>query len=123
MPFIMGLEGPRPSPFQAAGAELLGLVPKPLARPMLGASRREGPENCCWHCPCESNVCCDSSSPTSRAVAAVRRVTARAPQRALHGLFTPVTSHPVLAIGGILFGAWLAGSSRGRALVRRVRRR
>lgn len=116
MPFIMGLEGPRPSPFQAAGAELLGLVPKPLARPMLGAARTE----CCWQCSCETNPCCDSASPTSRAVAAVRRMTARAPQRALHGLFTPVTAHPVLAIGGILFGAWLAGSSRGRALVRRV---
>lgn len=115
----MGLEGPRPSPFQAAGAELLGLVPKPLARPMLGAARTD----CCWQCSCETNPCCDSASVTSRANALARRTIMKVAPRTLQGLFTPVTAHPVLAIGGILFGAWLAGSSRGRALVRRVSRR
>lgn len=108
MPYIMGLEGPR-----APRPSLFGL-----------AAGREDPGNCCWHCPCPSNICCDPQSASSRAYAAVRRVAARAGgARALSGVFTPVTSRPLLAVGALLFGAWLAGSKSGQKLVARVRRR
>jgi hypothetical protein len=39
----------------------------------------------------------------------------------LHGVFDPVKAHPLLAVGGVLFGMWLAGSTKGRRLVRRAR--
>ena len=109
MPYIMGLEGPRPP-----RASLLGLA----------AGRSEGPDNCCWQCACSENVCCDLYSPTSRAYAAVKRFAAKSGGgKALHGLFTPVTSRPLLAAGALLFGAWLAGSKSGQKLVARVRRK
>ena len=119
MPYIMGLEGPRPSPFQAAGAQLLGFMPNPLA---LAAARSEGPDNCCWQCACSENVCCDLYSPASRAYAAVKRFAAKGGgSKALRGPFTPITARPLLAVGALLFGAWLAGSSSGQKFVRRVR--
>lgn len=107
MPFIMGLEGPR--------------VPRPSLFGL--AAGREDPSNCCWHCSCESNICCDGASPTSRAYAAMRRSVARAPRRQLRGPLAPITSRPLLAIGALLFGAWLAGSTSGQKLVSRVRGR
>lgn len=110
MPYIMGLEGPRPSLFGlAAGRKVSDGPPKP---------------ECCWTCACSENVCCDLSSTRSRAYAAVRRVAARASSGGqMAGIFTPVTSRPLLAVGALLFGAWLAGSKSGQKLVSRVRRR
>lgn len=139
MPFIMGLEGPRPSTAQMVHGELLGAVPRPWwrlkatldgiigtgGRSTRAAAAATGPENCCWTCACSGNVCCDDRSPASVArhnfmhALTTKAVTrSGAPLRGL-GLFQPIQGHPWLVIGGVLLGAWLAGSSKGRALTKR----
>jgi hypothetical protein len=37
----------------------------------------------------------------------------------LNGLFDPVVSRPVVVIGGLVLGMWLAGSATGKSLVKR----
>lgn len=41
----------------------------------------------------------------------------------LSGLFDPIKVYPLWAIGGVLLGAWLAGTTRGQQLVRKIRRK
>ncbi len=99
MAFSIGLEGPRPTPMQAAGTQLLGLVPRRAQRAVLdGIDDR-------WFGP--------------------RLAPNRGPVQffGLGGIFTPIQTHPVVAIGALLFGAWLGGTSSGKALVRRFRRK
>ncbi len=43
--------------------------------------------------------------------------------RSLHGIFDPVKAHPLWAIGGVILGAWLAGSAKGQQLVSKVTKR
>lgn len=39
----------------------------------------------------------------------------------LSGLLDPIKVYPLWAIGGVLFGAWLAGTTTGRSIVRKIR--
>jgi len=41
----------------------------------------------------------------------------------LGGVLDPITANPIWALGGVLLGAWLAGSAKGRSLVRRFAKR
>jgi hypothetical protein len=41
----------------------------------------------------------------------------------LSGLFDPFTAKPWLVAGGLVLGMWLAGSTKGRALVSKFRKR
>lgn len=41
----------------------------------------------------------------------------------LSGLFDPLKVYPLWAVGGVLLGAWLAGTTRGQSLVRKLRKR
>jgi len=37
----------------------------------------------------------------------------------LRGITDPIKAHPLAIVGGLILGAWLAGSIKGQALVRR----
>lgn len=186
MPFIMGLEGPRPTLLGAAHGELLAAVPRPFWRAGSKLStlvRSAGDPKCCWNCSCESNPCCDGytgASPSrtlrgpdvgrwfrklferipggrasgmgptqfdSEQLAIGQRVEMEhtrdpriAREIAMDHLAEDVTYYTKLRtvhldgltsssnqkwfiLGGILLGGWLAGSTRGQALVRKYKPR
>lgn len=130
MPIIMGLEGRRQAtPWAQIQSEALSMMPRPFWRAsarlegVLSAATKEG-DPCCWRCPCESNVCCDSASPMSRAYASVRRTMASsASGRALKGITDGFRWHPVLTFAGIFAGMWLAGTASGQRVVKKIRRK
>ncbi len=141
MAYIMGLEGPRVTPTQRATGELLGALPRPLWRAKMAlrklfvdripGGRAAGmspdqfdPEQLAIGTRVEME---HTNSPTvAREIAMDHLVEdpnyyTRLRQVHLDGLFTPLADHKWAVIAGVLLGGWLAGSSRGRALVSRVR--
>ncbi len=126
MPVVMGLEGPQLMPWHHIQNQALSMMPRPLWRASArldGALGRDD-GNCCWHCPCESNICCDGASPMSRAYASVRRTMAKSTSgRALKGITDGFRWHPVLTFAGIFAGLWLAGTASGQRVVKKIRRK